>query len=182
MKYIALLRGINVGGRIIKMADLKACFEKLGFDNISTVLQTGNVIFECNETNTMSLKAMIEKGLTETFDYPAVVFVYSVEYVKRAAEAYPFDSSNEDFQHYVMFFEPGLASNLISSTKADDLNPAVEEVTASGDVVYWQVKKGMTLESTFSKKSLARSDYWKNHTNRNLNTVKKIITLSISSC
>ena len=47
--YIALLRGINVGGRTIKMADLGRCFADLGFENVKTVLQTGNVLFRADD-------------------------------------------------------------------------------------------------------------------------------------
>jgi uncharacterized protein (DUF1697 family) len=46
IKYVAFLRGINVGGRIIKMADLKVCFEKMDLNNVATLLNSGNVVFE----------------------------------------------------------------------------------------------------------------------------------------
>jgi uncharacterized protein (DUF1697 family) len=55
-KYVAFLRGINVGGRIIKMADLRICLEKAGFGDVKTILQTGNVIFESDISDTAELK------------------------------------------------------------------------------------------------------------------------------
>jgi uncharacterized protein (DUF1697 family) len=55
-KYLALLRGINVGGNnIIKMVDLKACFEKMGFLDVSTYIQSGNVLFSSPETSLTKL-------------------------------------------------------------------------------------------------------------------------------
>jgi uncharacterized protein (DUF1697 family) len=66
-KYVAFLRGINVGGRIIKMTKLKACFEKAGFSNVSTLLQTGNISFESDKKE-RELKTEIETLLTNTFN------------------------------------------------------------------------------------------------------------------
>ncbi|NIP26808.1 MAG: DUF1697 domain-containing protein, partial [Phycisphaerae bacterium] len=51
-QYAALLRGINVGGKnIIKMADLRACFERMGFSDVRTYIQSGNVLFWATETD-----------------------------------------------------------------------------------------------------------------------------------
>ena len=51
VRFVALLRGINVGGKtLLKMADLKACFEGLGFDEVSTYIASGNVLFETRRT------------------------------------------------------------------------------------------------------------------------------------
>lgn len=55
-RFVALLRGINVGGNnIIKMADLKTCFEEMGFANVVTYIQSGNVLFDSNETDQLKL-------------------------------------------------------------------------------------------------------------------------------
>lgn len=64
MKYVALLRGINVGGRIIKMSDLQAIFESLGLEHVSTVLQTGNVLFSSGGSLDV-LVNVIETSLTK---------------------------------------------------------------------------------------------------------------------
>lgn len=50
IEYAAFLRGVNVGGRVIKMAELKACFERVGFGDVRTFLQSGNVIFGSNSS------------------------------------------------------------------------------------------------------------------------------------
>lgn len=68
-RYVTFLRGINVGGnRIIKMPDLRACFEGLGFEDVSTVLQSGNVLFTSSSRSTNMLRRKIEAALAKAFD------------------------------------------------------------------------------------------------------------------
>jgi uncharacterized protein (DUF1697 family) len=90
MKYVVFLRGINVGGRIVKMAELKTCLEKAGLKNVKTILQTGNVIFECDKTDISKLKQMIEAALTKSFNYPAKVQVFPAESLHKIIKGYPF--------------------------------------------------------------------------------------------
>jgi uncharacterized protein (DUF1697 family) len=71
-KYIAFLRGINVGKIRIKMTDLKAAFENMGCHDVKTFLQTGNVVFQ-SEKSLSALKPLLEKGLSEVFNYEAYV-------------------------------------------------------------------------------------------------------------
>ena len=72
--YLALLRGINVGGsNIIKMAALKTCFEGMGFTNVATYIQSGNVLFASAEKNTGKLTRKIEKALSKQFSYKSLV-------------------------------------------------------------------------------------------------------------
>jgi hypothetical protein len=64
-QYVALLRGINVGGNnLIKMADLKACFEKLDLAEVATYIQSGNVLFSTTETDKTRLINTISLPLT----------------------------------------------------------------------------------------------------------------------
>ena len=72
--YVALLRGINVGGKnIIKMVDLKSCFETMGFSDVITYIQSGNIIFKTPEENKYVLTQQIEKGLSEQFNYQSKI-------------------------------------------------------------------------------------------------------------
>jgi hypothetical protein len=67
-QYVALLRGINVGGgNIIKMTDLKACFDASKLENVATYIQSGNVLFETAETDLVKLVRELEKALSKTF-------------------------------------------------------------------------------------------------------------------
>lgn len=170
--YIAFLRGINVGGRIVKMDALKACFASLGLKNIKTVLQTGNVVFESETGNLKDLRAKIEAAVSKTFGYDAKILVYPIETVKSVTEAYPFDASDEDNQHYVIFLEEGLAADLVG--EAIPIDSKIEKIALGEGVVYWQVTKGLTLKSDFSKYS-GKAKYKNGNTVRNIKTLKKCL-------
>jgi uncharacterized protein (DUF1697 family) len=75
-KYISILRGINVGGaRKVPMTDLKVACEKSGFRNVKTYIQSGNVIFDSEETDIRILEVKIQKIITETFGFDVPVIV-----------------------------------------------------------------------------------------------------------
>ena len=68
--YVALLRGINVGGKnIIKMTDLKTCVESLGLENVETYIQSGNVLFRTGEADQVHLESRLEEALSAAFHY-----------------------------------------------------------------------------------------------------------------
>lgn len=70
MRYIALLRGINVGGNNkVSMGELKQAFESLGFTNVSTYINSGNVIFDSRETNEVKLVRMCEDSIKKHLDF-----------------------------------------------------------------------------------------------------------------
>ena len=77
-RYVALLRGINVGGKnLIKMPALKACFEENSFEDVVTYIQSGNVLFASPETRAAGLAQRLEVMLSESFGYEATVIVRS---------------------------------------------------------------------------------------------------------
>jgi uncharacterized protein (DUF1697 family) len=71
--YVALLRGINVGGKTsINMARLKECFEEQGFLNVKTYINSGNVIFNTSSSVTVKLEQKIEKAIIVNFNFPVI--------------------------------------------------------------------------------------------------------------
>jgi uncharacterized protein (DUF1697 family) len=172
-KYAAFLRGINVGGRIIKKDELKECFEKLDLENVETILQSGNVIFE-NDLNAVELKKKIEESLTQTFNYPAKVWVLPISKIKQIINQNPFGDAPKDYHQYVIFFENGLEKDF--AAEAGDSKS--EEVKAGHGVAYWKVQKGQTLQSTRGK-LLSKSKYKNLNTNRNINTLQKILKFAL---
>lgn len=170
-QLIVLLRGINVGGRNIKMSELKSCLDAAGFRNIITVLQTGNVILEYKK-DAASLKEEVENVLTTTFSYPAKVLIVTLEDLKNIVSGFPFAELGPEFHKYVVFTEQGFAKELVAN--APELDKTVEAIAGGKDVVYWYVQKGMTLDSAFGKYMNKASS--KNLcTTRNLNTLEKIL-------
>jgi uncharacterized protein (DUF1697 family) len=80
LKYIAFLRGINVGGKnSIKMAALKAMLEALGFNNVETYIQSGNAIFEFETCDTVSLEVKIKEEINKTFGFHVEIIVRTKE-------------------------------------------------------------------------------------------------------
>jgi uncharacterized protein (DUF1697 family) len=88
--YIGLLRGINVGGKNkIKMADLRAMLETMGFERVQTYIQSGNVLFESADEE-KTLQAQIEQNIVETFGLTVSVILRSAEELKQIVENCPF--------------------------------------------------------------------------------------------
>jgi len=169
MEYVAFLRGVNVGGRIIRMAELKTCLEKAGFSEVKTYLQSGNVTFE-SDNNEVELKKQIEALLTKSFKYPAKVQVITMGKLTKIIDSNPFSSASADYHQYVIFIENDLEIKLV----AEAGKQLGEEVKAGNGVVYWKVMKGQTLKSPFAK-LLTKSKYKDFNTNRNINTLRRIV-------
>jgi uncharacterized protein (DUF1697 family) len=170
--YVAFLRGINVGGRTIPMADLRACFDELGFADVLTVLQTGNVVFSSDMAGVAALRQRIEAGLAARFDYPAKALVYPIDSLQAILDGNPFDTRGGTCHTYVVFVDGGLEQELAHAT--EQLDDDVEAVEAGAGVLYWRVVKGSTLASAFAR-NLTRARFREHHTSRNANTLGKIL-------
>lgn len=150
------------------MPDLKVAFEKLGYSDVKTYLQTGNVVFTASESINV-IKESLEKTLSETFHYEAYVLVYDFDILAGMVEAYPFEK-NEEHHAYIIFVDnDGVFEELM--TISQNMN---EEIAAGDKVIYWKVKRGESLETPFSK-ILAKAKYKSSTTNRNINTIEKML-------
>jgi uncharacterized protein (DUF1697 family) len=174
MKYVALLRGINVGGNnIIKMADLKLCLEKAGLKNVVTYIQSGNVIFESSE-NVDKLEDKLEKILSKEFNYKSVLTIRSHSQIKKVLKDAPADwEKRADIRCYLAFVKKPTTSKDV----AKEINPKenIDFIEISNGVVYMT-----TLISALTKSRLNQmpsKSFYKNITIRNYNTVQKIAAL-----
>ncbi len=172
MQYIILLRGINVGGRNLKMDELKSCFEKNGYSNVQTILQTGNIIVTSKEKNSESLTKKAETMLEKNFHYPAKVIAITPEHLKQILEANPFQDAHPDFHRYVVFLKDGFEKSIIKDFKTE--SGSNEKIKQGDGVIYWTVPKGSTLDSPFGK-YLAKISAKEFQTTRNVNTLEKIL-------
>lgn len=167
---IALLRGVNVGGVTVKSAALADVFRGLGFTDVRTVLASGNVLFSTDGSTPAAVKA-IEDALSSAFGYSARVIVTDQAAVREIVQAYPFDEV-DDRQPYVVFVSrPSDIRALLDL--AGDLDDDVERVRAGKAVVYWEVRKGMTIDSPFSKRTARMPAILT--TTRNLRTLRKLL-------
>ena len=172
IKYISLLRGINVGGRNIRMTELTNCYSSIGLSNISTYLQSGNVTFYSKEDDIEELRIKLEFAVSIWFNYPAKVFVLNEDKMKLILEKYPFKTENDLYQYYVIFTDGELNIDLYE--QGSHLITKLENISLGEGVVYWRVLKGMTVKSPFSK-LLLKTQFKDFHTNRNINTLLKLL-------
>lgn len=144
-RYVAFLRGMNLGRRRIQNPELCACFEDLGFNAVSAFLASGNVIFETGARSTSKLEATIEKGLKERLEYDVPTFVRSVAEVHASASHAPFlaaqlAATTGNVQVALLSTTPS-ASAFKSAAK---VCPADDKITLHGRELYWLPKGNMS--------------------------------------
>jgi uncharacterized protein (DUF1697 family) len=180
-RYVALLRGINVNGITIAMADLADTFRELGYTDIKTVLASGNVMFSidtplANKVDAAALKTRIETALTARFQYDAWIVLVDAESLDRIVRSYPFNADRDGWHPYVMFSsDAGHLSELAGHAK--ELDVTDERVELGHGVLYWEVRKSVGIKSAFSKKS-AKLKYRDTVTTRNLHTLHKLLEVT----
>lgn len=94
MIYIALLRGVNVGGHMIKMERLRELFTELGFTHVRTYIQSGNVFFESAHTDRETVTQTIEQHLHKALGYEVPVFLRTIPELEQIVASEPFQHLN----------------------------------------------------------------------------------------
>ncbi|HEX2308674.1 MAG TPA: DUF1697 domain-containing protein [Jatrophihabitantaceae bacterium] len=168
--YIALLRGINVGGRTIKMADLRSALEELNVSDVRTVLASGNVVFSATGSKT-AVRGRVENRLSEAFGYDAHIVLLTATELKSIVADCPFTSSADEHAYVVVSSDPAALRELAKS----DLDDTREVLERGKKALYWRVRRGSTLATPFAKES-AKSKYAAAAvTTRNRNTLEKVL-------
>jgi uncharacterized protein (DUF1697 family) len=172
VRYVALLRGINVGGKtLIKMADLKDCVGALGFENVSTYIASGNVLFESPERDAAKLESKIERAVAQRFRLPVKVIVLDRTAYGRIVKAIPQSWVGDgSLRANVAFVRRGTdAKQVVRELRPD---PEVEEVKAINGAILWATKR-IALNRSVMRKLIGGVAY-KELTVRNLNTTLKL--------
>ena len=170
-KFAAFLRGVNVGGVNLKMAEVAAALTEAGFANVRTILATGNVLLE-SSAGVATVRKKAEAALRERFGYDAWVLAYDIDTVRAIVDAYPFEREVDGYQSYVTFVTDKAVLDELAEL-GERAGP--EEKISRGDgVVYWQVPKGATLDSTIGK-TMGKPRYKSSTTTRNLRTLVKVL-------
>ena len=172
-RYVALLRGINVGGKnLIRMADLRASFEDQGFQNVSSYIASGNVIFESGDRSATKLTQRIEKTLTKTFGYEATVVVRSQAQLRTIVEKAPkgFGSQPSRYRSDVLFLMPPLRSAAI--IKTIPTKEGVDQAHAGPGVLYFSRLASKASSSRLSR--VASMPVYKRMTIRSWGTTVKL--------
>lgn len=173
MKYLALLRGINVGGNnLISMAELRRCLENAGFKNVSTYIQSGNVFLESQARDLTRLTSSIETLLSAEFGYTALIVLVSADQLGRVIQEAPegFGTEPETYRYDVIFFRPPFRAREVLPTVK--LKKGVDEAFAGDQVIYSRRLISKASQSHVSK--LVSHPAYKGMTIRNWNTTSKL--------
>jgi uncharacterized protein (DUF1697 family) len=152
--YVAFLRAINVGTRRVSKDRLVKPFEELGFDDVSTFIASGNVIFRTSD-KASDAEPAIEAALGKALGFEVVTFVRSRSAVARVVRDQPFGGS-EDLVH-VGFLRKAPAASVRRAV--EDLGNEHDEVTTRGKELYWEARNGMgraTLSGAALEKALGQ--------------------------
>ena len=174
-RYVALLRGINVGGRnIVSMADLRAAFETEGYGSVSTYIQSGNVLFETDAPRS-SLERDLESMLERHLGSPLVVIIRSHVQLRSIVGRAPdgFGDDPDTFHSDVVFLTGGLTSRRAMGVVS--LREGVDEAWAGTGVVYFRRLSARRSQSRMSR--IVSTPEYQRMTIRNWNTTTKLLQL-----
>jgi len=177
MIYIALLRGINVGGNnIIKMEHLRQVFTNLGFSDVKTYIQSGNIIFQTTESDKLKLTQDIENKLQINFSTEIKTLILSSNQLAEIIAAAPenFGSQPEKFRYDVWFLLPETAiDNVVANVR---LREGVDFLQAGKNAVYTSRLSEKMGKSYLSK--IIQTSVYKKITIRNWNTTTKLLEMT----
>lgn len=175
IQYLALLRGINVGGNnIIKMVALKACFEEMGLKDVSTYIQSGNVLFTSEEKNITKLTSIIEKELTKKFNYKSRIVLLTYKMLQEVIGEAPakFGQQPDKYRYDVIFIKPPLTAKEIFQDVP--IKEGVDEGYYGKHVLYFSRLISRATQSRLSK--IVLLPIYQNMTIRNWNTTTKLLS------
>ena len=166
----AFLRGINVNGKNMKMADICDVFRQESVDNVRSVLATGNILFDSSLSKS-ELRSKLESAISRHYQSNESLFIKDKNEIGAILKGVPF-TPEPDLHIYVFIYEIGFESVLME--RFQSITPTTnEKASIYGNQFYWQVSKGETLDSGFSK-ILADKKLRSRFTSRNINTIQKI--------
>jgi len=172
--YLTLLRGINVGGNnLIKMDALRGCFERNGFDDVSTYIASGNVLFRSRAADVKRLTHRIERMLSSEFPYDAKVVVVSHDQMRAVVDGAPkgFGTKPDKYLSDVIFLRPPLTA--AEAMREVDTRKGVDEAAAGDGVLYFSRLKAKASGSRLSK--IAASPIYPELTIRSWSTTTKLL-------
>jgi len=174
-EYIALLGGINLGKRRVKMNVLAEIFEGLGFTEVATFIASGNVLFATRSTDAAALESRIETHLERSLGYPVRTFLRTRSEIADLAQIRPFSAASTDLEPslYVGFLK--LSPPEATAQKVESLRTERDTFRIRGREMFWQVAGKLTgslVKNSALEKALAIPC-----TLRNITTVRKLATL-----
>lgn len=176
VRYVALLRGINVGGKnLIRMPALKACFEEQGFADVRTYIQSGNVIFGARASEPAALTRAIERALSKKFGYESRVVLRSKREMDAVISRAPrgFGAKPDEYRYDVIFLkEPLTGAEALAAVTPRE---GVDEAFAGPGVLYFSRYIPRAAQSRLGR--IMGSPLYGSMTIRNWNTTSKLAAL-----
>lgn len=172
-QYFAFLRAINVGGRRMKMADLRATLEAMALEDVQTLIASGNVVFESAEGTTADLERRIEAQLEESFGFEVATMVRTADQLVAAVDYRPFGKAADhpDANRYISFLREEPDADRIQQLLAHQND--VDHFAINGPHLYWLRRLDMgesAVTNAFFERTLGVTA-----TNRNVTTLNKMI-------
>ncbi|MBI3004571.1 MAG: DUF1697 domain-containing protein [Ignavibacteriales bacterium] len=174
--YVALLRGINVGGsNIIKMDKLRACFEQNGFQHVSSYIQSGNVLFESAEQDQPKLENRIEEAIFKSFKKGVSVVVRSGKQMKSIVSRAPkgFGSKPDAYRYDVIFLKAPLTPK--TAMEVVSVKKGVDQAYLGNGVLYFSRLISKAAQSKLTR--IIGTPEYKFMTIRNWNTTVNLLEL-----
>jgi uncharacterized protein (DUF1697 family) len=153
------------------MPEVVAALEEAGFGHVRTILATGNVLLD-SKSNAAAVRNKAQAALRNAFGYDAWVLVYDIDTVRSISDGFPFEREVPEQQSYVTFVSDDAVLDELA--KLSRKPAAGEKISRGGGVMYWQVAKGKTLDSTMGQ-TMGKKRYKSSTTTRNLRTLEKVL-------
>ncbi len=172
---VALLRGINVGGHRVKMDRLREYFEALGFEDVTTFIASGNVIFSASPRDLAALGREIERHLARSLGYDVATFIRSPADLKAIAAFEPSrfgQGGGSASSLYVAFLSAAPDDDLRS--RFSDLESDMDHFSFSGREIYWHIQ-GKVTDSPLFGAGLQKATGDVPTTMRNTTTVRRLV-------
>ena len=170
-RYVAFLRGVNVKGTNMKMEAVRLVFQQAGMKNVSSVLASGNILFN-SKVPAEELTPLLSNAMGTHFDYEAFLFIKTAAEIESMIEHNPFES-DPDHHVYCFIGIPQVEQTLMEEFQLVASSDTQDAAEIAGHCFYWRVPKNSTLESPFGK-ILGRKRLKSSFTSRNQNTIQKI--------
>ena len=145
MIYVSMLRGINVGGhKRIKMDQLRVSFEALGFEQVKTYIQSGNVVFKAAKSSTSQLSKRIEERILKDFGFPVSVISRTADEMEKTIANNPFlkERGTDSEKLHVMFLSDAPAPAALK--KLADLTAAPDQLRCLAREIYFYFPNGVS--------------------------------------